>query len=61
MQKSCPYVHRFIDLFTTHIKNNESGALPGLMLELVLLKIIWEGIFPIFNPFGELYPCRTLS
>ncbi len=31
-----------------------SGALPGLILDLELLEIIWGGVFPISSPFGGL-------
>ena len=35
-----------------------SGALPGKMLDLGLLKISWEGVFLAFPPVGGFNPAR---
>ena len=40
------------NLYLNGSKTTESGALPGLMLDLRLFKIIFWVYFPISNPIG---------
>ena len=50
--------------WTTIIKINDFGigGLPGLMLDLELLKIVWGGVFYLFlAPAGGSNPCGALS